>query len=466
MQRKLGHTTEKKDQFIFWSIIILCSLTALMGGGARADIQSLMILRPVSVFFLIFGLWHLTLDHIRSHVFLFGMAAAIFLLPLFQLLPMPTFLHGMLAENVLVTEINSAAQISEASRPISLFPTGTWNAWFSLIGPLAILVLGVQLRAEQTARLLPILIIIGVAGAVLGLFQYIGPSESSLYLYRITNFGQSVGLYSNRNHHAVMLVCVLPMLAVFAATWGSSGMRRGKTNIRPVLALVLGAIIMPLILLTGSRSGLILIVFGLIGAWLCCRSPEPGIVLLNNSKQQRALLLALGLGTIVLCAATLWTAQSSAIARLAQSDASTELRYQMWVPIAGQAMQYLPFGSGLGSFVEVFQITEPDKLLTPTYANHAHNDWLEIVMTAGLLGVVLLLIAVVAWLSCAKQLLLRSSERDLVLRTGQLGCSLILILALASVGDYPLRVPYVMLVFVIATLWIANAKNTIFKTPK
>jgi O-antigen ligase len=466
MQRKLGHTAEAKDQVIFWSIIILFSLTALMGGGARADIQSLMVLRPLSVFFLIFGLWHLTIDHLRSHVFLFGMAAAIFLLPLFQLVPMPSFLHGMLAENVLVSEINAATQIGDVTRPISLFPTGTWNAWFSLIGPLAILILGVQLSAERAVRLLPVLIIIGIAGAFLGLFQYIGPAESSLYLYRITNFGQSVGLYSNRNHHAVMMVCVLPMLAVFAATWGVAGMRRGKTNIRPVLALVLAAIILPLILLTGSRSGLILIVFGLIGAWLCCRSPEPGIVLSNNAKQQRALLLALGLGTAVLCAATLWTAQSSAIARLTQSEASTEFRYQMWAPIASQALQYLPFGSGLGSFVEVFQIAEPDKLLTPTYVNHAHNDWLEVAMTAGLIGIVLLSIAALAWISAARQLLLRSREHHLVVRTGQLGCSIILILALASVGDYPLRVPYAMLVFVIATIWIANAKNTIVKTPK
>jgi O-antigen ligase len=136
----------------------------------------------------------------------------------------------------------------------------------------------------------------------------------------------------------------------------------------------------------------------------------------------------------------------------------------MWVPIAGQALRYLPFGSGLGSFVEAFQIAEPDNLLTPTYVNHAHNDWLEIVMTAGLLGVILLSVAVLAWMSAARPLLLRSGQRGLVMRTGQLGCSITLILALASVGDYPLRVPYVMLVFVVSTIWIANATNTIIKT--
>ncbi len=459
MQREHSHAHELNDRMIFWSIIALFSITALMGGGARADIQSLMFLRPISIFFLAFGLWHLTVDHIRANRFLFIMSAAIFSLPLLQLIPMPVFLHGILAENALVTQINAQAGLGAVARPMSLFPTGTWNAWFSLCGPLAMIVLGVQLTPERAARLLPLLIIIGSAGGLLGLFQYIGPSESPLYLYRITNFGQSVGLYSNRNHHAVMLVCLLPMLAVYAATHGAAGFRRGKTNSRPVGALLLAAVTLPLILLSGSRAGLILIAFGLSGAWLCYRMPEAGVTFLADAKRRRMIFAVLGLVTIIFCAATLWTSQSSAIARLSQSDTANEFRYQIWSPILEQAMQYLPFGSGLGSFVEVFQIAEPDTLLTPTYVNHAHNDWLETVMTTGLLGVILLSLTIIAWFRSARQLLFRNCERNVTMRIGQLGCVVILILGLASVGDYPLRVPYIMLVFAISAIWVANAVN-------
>ena len=40
---------------------------------------------------------------------------------------------------------------------------------------------------------------------------------------------------------------------------------------------------------------------------------------------------------------------------------------------------YAPWGSGLGTFEQVFKLHEPDALLSPSYLNHAHNDWLELV---------------------------------------------------------------------------------------
>jgi O-Antigen ligase len=451
-----ANNAETKQSFIYWAVIILLIIGALMGGGARSDIQSLVILRPVTVAFLAFGLWHLRIEDIRANRFLFIVAGLIFALPLVQLIPLPSALNGLLAEHALIGEINLAAELGSPARPISLVSHATWNAWFSLFGPLAILVLSVQLAPDKVARLLPALIIIGIASAFLGIFQLLGPTESALYLYRITNFGKSVGLFSNRNHHAVMLVCLLPMLAVYAATLGASGLRRGKTNWRPLQALLLAGLVLPLILLTGSRSGLLVVSVGLVAAWACMRGPQAGLAVLQDPKHSQRLIIAVGLIAILLCTATLFTAQSSAIARLVESDTNTEFRYQMWQPIAQQAIQYLPFGSGLGSFVEAFQIVEPDKMLTPTYVNHAHNDWLETVMTTGIFGLVLIGVAVGAWSIAARKLAFQSAPRSTVVRTGQLGCFLVLILALASITDYPLRVPSIAFSFVIAVVWIRN----------
>jgi O-antigen ligase len=451
------NSIETKQTMLYWAVVTLLIIGAITGGGSRADIQSLIVLRPLTVLFLGFGLWHLNMAHIRANRFLFVMAALMFVLPLIQLIPLPAALSGMLAEPQLISEIEAAAGLASSARPITLVPYGTWNAWYSLFGPLALLVLMVQLPHDHAARLLPVLIVIGIVSAFLGACQLLGPPDSALYVYRITNFGKSVGLFANRNHHAVMMVCLLPMLAVYAATLGRNGLRRGKANWRPLQALLIAALIVPLVLLTGSRSGLLLIVFGLAASWFCLSNPTTGIVLFSDPKNSQKLLIGVALVTLLLCGATLWTAQSSAITRLAESDGNNEFRFQMWQPIVQQTLHYLPFGSGLGSFVEAFQIAEPDAMLTPTYVNHAHNDWLEIVMTTGIFGVLLLAVAIIAWWRAARQLMLRFGERSTVTRTGQLGCFVILILALASVADYPLRVPSVAFLFVVAVVWIANA---------
>ena len=48
----------------------------------------------------------------------------------------------------------------------------------------------------------------------------------------------------------------------------------------------------------------------------------------------------------------------------------------------------------MGAFEKVFQANEPDALLGPVFLNHAHNDWLEAVITGGLPAAALLVIAV------------------------------------------------------------------------
>lgn len=457
MRLNFAQQAGTKPQLIYLSLIMMLVVGALTGGGARADIQSLLLLRPLTIVACGIGLWHLRTAHIRQNQFLFVMAALIFILPLIQLIPLPTALSGMLAENRLIHEIETAAGIRASTRPISLVPHGTWNAWYSLFGPLAILLLAVQLPADKTARLIPVILAIGVASGLLGVLQLLGPADSALYLYRITNFGKSVGLFANRNHHAVMLVCLLPMFAVYAARFGPGGMRRGKTNWRPLIALVACVLVLPAVLLTGSRGGLLTIPIGLFGAYFCFFRPQTGMVLYSDAKLSRKLILGLGLSTLALCVATLWTSQSSAITRLAESDSSSEFRYQMWQPIMQQAWQYLPFGSGLGSFVEAFQIAEPNEMLTPTYVNHAHNDWLELAMTAGIFGILLLAASIIAWLRSARLLISQSEDRSEVFRAGQAGAFILLILAMASIADYPLRVPSIAFLAVIATVWVANA---------
>jgi O-antigen ligase len=67
--------------------------------------------------------------------------------------------------------------------------------------------------------------------------------------------------------------------------------------------------------------------------------------------------------------------------------------------VASAAWQNQPIGAGLGSFPQVYAGVEPVDIMAETFFNHAHNDYLEIWLEAGILGVAALLAFIGWWLN-------------------------------------------------------------------
>src|SRR5690606_20898786 len=70
-------------------------------------------------------------------------------------------------------------------------------------------------------------------------------------------------------------------------------------------------------------------------------------------------------------------------------DEVEEFRWIMRQAAFALGMLHLPWGSGVGSFVPVFQQALPESLLLPRYINAAHNDFAQVWLEAGLAGVLL-----------------------------------------------------------------------------
>jgi O-antigen ligase len=141
-------------------------------------------------------------------------------------------------------------------------------------------------------------------------------------------------------------------------------------------------------------------------------------------------------------------ARGLAIDRL--ESVAEDLRPKLWASIMPVVPDYLPLGSGVGSYVEVYQIHEPFELLRPTYSNHAHNEYLEVALTAGVPGMLLIAVAAILVLAAAWRNRSGASPERLL---GRLGVTIIVILACASVTDYPLRTPILASLFVLAAIW-------------
>lgn len=434
----------------FQALAALLILTFLTGGAARSDVQSLIILRPVSVLILGFGLWTLRWSDVRAYGFLFWVAAAIFGLLLIQLVPLPPQIWAKFPGRDIVVSIDRAAELGAVWRPISLAPATTWNSFYSLITPLATLVLAVQLDRQQRYLLLPILLLLGLVSGLVGLLQSVGPTTGSLYLYSITNEGSAVGLFANRNHQATLLACLFPMLAVFA----SEGLRAPeKSQYRQWLAVAAAAVLVPLLLVTGSRSGLLAGIVGLLSVALLYRKP---LMIPPKRRRSRALKPAywVGLGAVVaLGGLTALFSRAQVFTRLAAPDSTEDLRFTIWPDVLRMAWKYFPTGSGVGSFVEIYQIDERLEHLSAKYVNHAHNDWLETFLTGGLPALLIILLAILAWTNVTIRTLRNRNLEGREHRYSLMGSTILLLLAFSSFFDYPLRTPALMCVAVVAAVW-------------
>ena len=447
--------SQSKPVFQFWLLSGFLLLVFLTGGSARIDVQSLIILHPAAVLVCACALLTLHRTHFLGRKWLVVGFAALCLLPILHSIPLPSFIWQNLPGREIQVEIDAILKMDDVWRPLSLTPDNTLHALASLFVPLAIFLLAVQLNREDLFRLLPVLISLGAISGLFGLFQLAGSANGPLYLYRITNEGAAVGLFANRNHAATLLACLFPLLACFASTGVAAP---NKPHMRAIIAIAVAIILVPLVLVTGSRSGLVVAVIGIAAAPFLYSKPITGRPVRAGKPrfQFRSVPFLGGLALMCLVFLSVFFSRATAFTRLFNESNFEAGRAEFWTASADIAAKYFPFGSGIGSFVEVYQINEPSKLLYASYLNHAHNDYLETILTAGFGGVVFM-VAVIAGFTITTLRAWRSSNRTSrairIAKTASVG---LLIMAFASVTDYPLRTPIMMAVAVILVLWLTE----------
>lgn len=432
----------------YWVLACLLTLLLFCGGSSRADVQSLVLLRPATVVAFAYGLCRLKWSTVRTHQFLYLMLGCCFAAILLQLIPLPPGLWHDLPGRSRVVEFAQAGEVAQIWRPLTLVPWGTWNALYFMFGPAAVLVLATQLSSDDRKALLPLLLLLGFISAALGLLQAINGSGTNLYLFQRTQPGSIVGIFANRNHQAMLIATLFPGLAAVV------GVYRGSTaSARRLLALSMSFLLIPLLLITGSRAGLAVAVIAIASAVaIYCLSPDEEARV--SPRMRRLLGAAIGGAVAILVAAGLWFARADAITRFL-SDPTQDLRFLFWRPVLAMTHTYFPAGSGWGSFVEVYQLDEPRALLATTYLNHAHNDWLEVAMTGGAVGAVLLAAALGAWAWSMGRLFQMRRRRDEAMTLARLGAAWMAIAGLMSLSDYPLRVPFLAACFVLSAVWLS-----------
>ena len=441
--RHFGSQLRRHHQVL---LLALLALVCLTGGGSRADIESLAILRLVSAIAVCAALLMMRREDfalIRLPLCLLALLAAIAAL---QLVPLPRSTWTSLPGREIIGQLDALLGL-EVWRPISLSPFKTANSLASLIVPLAILLCFSLLR--DRTWLLGGFVAIGLLGALLGMVQLFAAPAAGIYFYEITNRGEAVGLFANRNHHAVFLACCV-LISLHLARQRHDLVGDGRRWAFAACALVMSIAI----LANASRAGLISLflvgLFSAIAAVVPTAEANMSRVAARHKRKTLIFSLSVGLAASAILILFAIADRIPALSRLIGGSELTDLRGRLLPHLLEMAATFQPLGVGMGAFEYAYRMREPVDLLGQRYLNNAHNDWLQFIIEGGAAAILVLVIGAGIAIARIGRLMRKSARTHASTDEAWLGLALLVVVAVASMVDYPLRVPSMMTLIIIA----------------
>jgi O-antigen ligase len=356
--------------------------------------------------------------------------AGLFIVGLVQLLPLGPADAGPLAT-------------AQPVRALSLDPYATR---FVLVQIAALLVYFAAAlvfidSAPRLRMIVRVLTIFGFLLALFGLLQHF-VSPDQIYWLRTPYQGHPFGPFINSHHFAACmeLTLALPLGLLF------TGAVERERRFLYLFAVVLMAVAL---VMTNSRGGIlslaveVLLLF-ILGGAIRRRGDEGG-------GRMRAALVRAGAGLLLvlaLLASALMLGGEQSLSRLVgtvNADDPTTGRAQFWRGTAEVIKAHPIIGAGLGAFGVAYPRYDP--LHGELRLEQAHNDYLQILADAGVLGGVLALFFVLA---LGRMGLARLNSADKFRRgtaAGALaGCGAVLV---HSFFDFPLHITSIALLFLL-----------------
>ena len=438
----MAHSSDRVASGTFSAAFLLLTagllVSALLLGGATREGELLnAVVRLISLPVAMLAIWRLRLagwsKALAVPIALLAAAAAI---PLIQLVPLPPGLWQVLPGRDEIAEVYRLGLMPAPWLPPSLNPDGTWNAALALLPAIAVLLASLTLGPEARLGLVLAVAAVAIVALLLGSAQVLDGRDSPLRFYEVTNASAAVGFFSNRNHQATLQLAAMPLIICAMMVWSA------RPGARPIPVLLVGGALFLLLAvgtaLSESRAGLLLVPpVGLACLLMVVHRTPIGLSRRTLMVSLAAILIfALGAGALVL----------KLMPDIATSI-MTDVRAKALPIVAAETIRHLPFGSGLGTFDDIYRTQESPETLSNAFLNHAHNDYMELFLETGLFGIVLVILFLY-WFGRRVVQFWRSDDEDHDLaRAGTIVVGLILA---HSLVDYPLRTAALSATFALA----------------
>ncbi|MCX2697379.1 O-antigen ligase family protein [Ochrobactrum chromiisoli] len=340
-----------------------------------------------------------------------GLVMMLCVLALFilQVVPLPIgFLEWARPFDLLPLGISVESPIYVAS--LSVGSTRTVQALLFALTPLMFFTALVSLPQGKVFSVVPFFMIGLWANLIAAGLQYSFSGNNNLGDF--LGYEVMVGMFANRNHFATLIFSSIPLIIFF-----------GFMNNR-VLAPSFSIVFILLILLAaGSRAGI------LIGLTVVIVSV---ISLLWSGR--------LGVVSSLVLLATIAIVSYGAYEQISSRALDPNLgRLEFAVTTWHAIIQNWILGTGFGTFDMVYPLYEDPLMVFSHYVNHAHNDYLEILLEGGIpaftLFIIYIYLLIKKFIDVRKQPLAR-----LVLLS-------IFVIFIHSTVDYPLRTMGVVMIF-------------------
>ena len=341
-----------------------------------------------------------------------------------QLIPLPAGMWPHLGARERIADGYRALGLALPPQPLSLTPYLSLSSLLGLIPPLAVFCAMVRLKAYRGKWVALALVTGTVAAILVGALQVASPEDSPWYFYAETNHGTAVGFFANVNHMATLLVITIPFIAAIAAAGKTANMQRYSAVV--ALAAGAGLVVLVGLGLNGSLAG--------YGLALPVVAASALIVLPPGSRLRIwAVVIAalLAIGAIV----ALETVPIGGTKFGEGATVSVQSREDILATSSRALHDFMPLGSGLGSFRQVYQLYEQPAQVTTTYVVHAHNDYVELALETGLAGILVLLLFL-GWWAAAVARVWRTAEAGPFARAAAIASAAVLV---HSLVDFPLR---------------------------
>ena len=230
-------------------------------------------------------------------------------------------------------------------------------------------------------------------------------SSSLFFPYKV-----SVGIFANENHFSSLIYCGI-ILAGFQFIF---------LNKQKILYFLSVLIFVFILFAYNSRAGMLIAIIISIPVYLVFAS--------HQNARWRIILAEVVLISIPFV-----------LLFYRIGDVEDTARQSFNVVTFSAIAHYFPFGSGLGSFVQVYPMFDNAEAIGSAFVNHAHNDWFELLLEFGAAFPLLVLMILFV--------VFRAQWRN-----GLSGMAVLIIIALLlhSVVDYPLRTMALGVIFAYA----------------
>ncbi len=306
---------------------------------------------------------------------------------LLQALPLPRAFHALAPARL---ELAARSGEAPANLPLSFSPwLSVWTA-LAVLAAAALLVAAATLGRERLPRRVVwgAIALVSLGEVLVGARAWLERSQTIWGVPVATDLTRLRGTFVNPNHLATWLL--IPLAGAFAWLWWAVRRARDAGRLEERILLVALPALVWLVLFaglaaTGSRGGLI--------AWAAGTALQASLLAVRRGLSWRA-WLAGGSALAAAGALALFTlGGESVLGRwLGASGAAGGVdRLTVWTASLELVSRFPFLGTGLGSFRDVFPLVQP--AATPGLWWHAHNDWLEALVTLGVVGFALLVAA-------------------------------------------------------------------------